>query len=177
MCPTANSGRLLRLVTLDGCPDPRLEALVAVLSRIILPLLLPVIALVCAAVPAEARAPHAYERQVIAATNDVRTDRHMSALRPDACLARFASAHARRMGARGTLVHQDLRRVLRTCGLARVAENVAVGYRDGRSTVRDGWMNSAGHRHNILTRSHRVTAIGAARVDGRWWTVQLLGSR
>ena len=119
-----------------------------------------------------------YQRQAVRATNDVREAHGLRVLRRDDCLTRRADAHARRMAARDDVFHQDLGIVLRACHLDRVAENVAVGYRTGRATVRSGWMRSASHRTNLLTRGHRVTGVGAVRDDrGVWWTVQLLGAR
>ena len=54
------------------------------------------------------------------------------------------------------------------------AENVAMGYPDAAS-VMDGWMNSPGHRANIL--SGNVTEIGvglAYAADGApYWTMVL----
>jgi uncharacterized protein YkwD len=44
----------------------------------------------------------------------------------------------------------------------RIAENVALGY-PSAETVVDGWMNSKGHRANILNREVIETGIGIAR--------------
>ena len=45
------------------------------------------------------------------------------------------------------------------------AENIAMGYRTAKAVV-DGWMNSPGHRANIL--SDKYTEIGVGHVDGYW---------
>lgn len=147
------------------------------LLRILLVLLLPLLPLAGAA-PAQASAADTYERQVVRATNAMRVDRGRRALRRQSCLARFANSHARRMASQRRLFHQDLRPVLRRCQMRHAAENVAFGYRTGRTTVTAGWMHSDTHRRNLLTRSHGRTAVGAARDSrGRWWTAQLLGRR
>jgi uncharacterized protein YkwD len=44
----------------------------------------------------------------------------------------------------------------------RLAENVALGYPSAESVV-EGWMNSTGHRRNILSRDVSETGIGIAR--------------
>ena len=44
----------------------------------------------------------------------------------------------------------------------RIAENVALGY-PSAETVVEGWMNSSGHRHNILDHDVVETGIGIAR--------------
>jgi len=146
--------------------------------RILRLLPLSVLALVAATAPAHANTATVFERQTVATTNDVRADHGLRSLRRARCLARSAEVHARRMARRQRLFHQRLRPVQRECDLRRAAENVAVGYSTGSATVQDGWMESAEHRANILTRGHRLTAVGAVRdSSGRWWTVQLLGSR
>ena len=45
------------------------------------------------------------------------------------------------------------------------AENIAMGYATAEAVV-TGWMNSAGHRANIL--SEKYTHIGVGHVDGYW---------
>ncbi len=44
----------------------------------------------------------------------------------------------------------------------RIAENVALGYPNAETVV-EGWMNSSGHRRNILDREVVETGIGIAR--------------
>ena len=44
----------------------------------------------------------------------------------------------------------------------RIAENVALGYPNAETVV-EGWMNSSGHRRNILDRDVVETGIGIAR--------------
>jgi uncharacterized protein YkwD len=47
----------------------------------------------------------------------------------------------------------------------RIAENVALGYPNAETVV-EGWMNSKGHRANILNREVLETGIGIARSTG-----------
>ena len=76
------------------------------------------------------------------------------------------------------LFHQDLGDLSRECKLATAGENVAYGYRTGKSVVNDGWMNSEGHRGNILNPSFRLMGIGARKGhDGRWYVSQVFGAR
>lgn len=117
-----------------------------------------------------------YGRQAERVTNVVRENHDRVLLDDIACLQGFARRHARRMAAREEIWHQDLQRVLRECHMSFVGENVATGFPDGRSVVRDGWMKSASHRENILERSFRRTAVVARRGDdGRWYACQLFG--
>ena len=59
-----------------------------------------------------------------------------------------------------------------------VGENVAYGSPTGTSVVDDGWMNSEGHRANILNPDYTLEAIGARKgPDGRWYVAQVFGRR
>ncbi len=59
-------------------------------------------------------------------------------------------------------------------GWRMVGENVAFGYATPEA-VMTGWMNSSGHRANILNCSYRELGIGVARgSQGLFWT-QLFG--
>ena len=52
-------------------------------------------------------------------------------------------------------------------------ENIARGYATPKAVV-DGWMNSKGHRENILNKTY--TEIGVGRVaDGNYWTQMFIG--
>ncbi len=52
-------------------------------------------------------------------------------------------------------------------------ENIAMGYSTPEK-VMEGWMNSKGHRENILNAS--FTQIGVGYVsDGHYWTQQFIG--
>ncbi len=56
-----------------------------------------------------------------------------------------------------------------------LAENIAIGYRSA-ADVMDGWMNSPGHRANILTQEFESVGIGVFRHDGVYSWVQLFSS-
>jgi uncharacterized protein YkwD len=75
------------------------------------------------------------------------------------------------------MFHQDLQRVASDCGLSYAGENVAYGYDSGAAVVR-AWMNSSGHRANILNGHYRAMGIGARRAaDGTWYVAQVFGRR
>jgi uncharacterized protein YkwD len=82
------------------------------------------------------------------------------------------------MAQREQIFHQDLGKVMRECKLNAAGENVAYGFRTGRSVVNDGWMNSEGHRRNILNPSFRLLGIGASKGhDGKWYVSQVFGRK
>ena len=114
-------------------------------------------------------------RATLCLLNEERASRGLRKLRSDARLRRAADRHARDMVARRYFAHESksgasfVTRIKRT-GWTRsrrswqVGENI--GYGSGslatpRSMVR-GWMNSAGHRDNILARQFRLIGIGIA---------------
>lgn len=129
--------------------------------------------------PAVARTPEAtYQHQIFTATNHQRARHHRVAFKRQRCVQKYAVRQARRMARQDRMFHQDLGRVLRDCGLRAAGENVAYGYRSGRSVVNDGWMHSKGHRANILNRQFRLLGVGARRsADGTWYAAQVFGRR
>jgi uncharacterized protein YkwD len=138
-----------------------------------------VLAATLAPLPAQARTPEgAYQRQVFVATNHQREQHHRADFRRQACVQKYAVRQARRMARQDRMFHQDLARVLRDCRLSVAGENVAAGYRTGRSAVDDGWMQSEGHRDNILNRRFRLLGAGARQsADGTWYAAQVFGGR
>ena len=59
----------------------------------------------------------------------------------------------------------------------RMAENVATGYPNAETVVQ-GWMNSSGHRHNVLNTEVVETGIGIARgPGGALYFCQVFGRR
>ncbi|RBY93354.1 CAP domain-containing protein [Blastococcus sp. TF02A-30] len=130
---------------------------------------------VAAAVPAGG----ARESQVLAMVNQERAAVGCGAVSADAGLARVAAAHSADMRDRGFFAHTNLSGLdpfdrARAAGLSARAENIAQGQPDA-AAVMDAWMNSSGHRANILDCS--LTRLGVGIADGGggpWWT-QLFG--
>lgn len=119
-----------------------------------------------------------YQNQAFGATNRVRHHHERAGLRAQDCLQRFAERQARRMARQDRMFHQELRPILRQCDLTTAGENVAYGYPNGRSVVNDGWMNSEGHRENILNPGFRLMGMGARQSrDGTWYAAQVFGGR
>ena len=128
---------------------------------------------------AQAQSPAGrYAQQAFAATNANRAHNGLKELKPSDCLKRAAVRQAKAMAQQEQIFHQDLGRVMRECRLNTAGENVAYGYRSGKSVVNDGWMSSEGHRANILNPSFRLMGIGARKGhDGRWYVSQVFGRR
>jgi uncharacterized protein YkwD len=119
-----------------------------------------------------------YQKEAISVTNVKRTHHDRARLRQQDCLQRFAVRQARRMATRESMFHQGMSPIMTTCGMRTVGENVAYGYVSGRSVVSDGWMHSAPHRANLLSRSFRLIGIGARRsASGVWYVSQVFGAK
>ena len=117
--------------------------------------------------PAAASDP---EREVVAATNAERRHHGLAALSTDARLGTAARQHSADMVRRGFFAHQNPdgaqvwdRALAAGYRYRKVAENIAAGQQDAAEVVR-GWMNSPGHRANIL--DAELTQIGVGLVSG-----------
>ena len=123
--------------------------------------------------------PHVkYQRQAFNATNKQRAEEGLKELRRTDCVQRFAVRQAKAMARQQHAFHQELGPIMAECGLRAAGENVAEGYRTGRSVVNEGWMNSSGHRANILEPAYRLMGIGARKGDdGRWYVAQVFGRK
>jgi hypothetical protein len=109
------------------------------------------------------------ERQLFEALNHERTAQGLSALQWDNALFKAARHHALLMLNLNRLEHQlpsesSLERRLSEAGarFAAIAENIAIG--PNPRTIHAGWMDSPGHRKNIL--DPRLTSVGIAAVRG-----------
>lgn len=119
------------------------------------------------AVQAPARADETPVKALVDAVNEVRRAHGLETLEPEARLAAAARAHAGAMAASDCVDHVcgeggDLADRLARAGYPyrSAAENVAAGYARAQDVVAS-WMESAGHRRNIL--SAEVSEVGAGR--------------
>lgn len=92
---------------------------------------------------------HAVESQILEQTNNARARRGLPRLILDRRLLHSARRHCAWMTTRRTLQH----------GRDGVAENIAMGQHSAQEVVQD-WLNSPGHRANMLNPGH--TRIGIA---------------
>ena len=121
--------------------------------------------------------------EVVVLTNAERARHGLRALAVDARLAQAADAHSADMARRGFFAHESPdgrqvwdRAVAAGYAYRKVAENIAAGQRTAAEVVH-GWMESPGHRANIL--DPVLTQIGVGRADGGaygvYWT-QVFGT-
>jgi uncharacterized protein YkwD len=95
------------------------------------------------------------EAQILHHTNLQRQRHGLPPLELDERLLKSARSHCQWMCRRDSLQHTT----------APVAENIAWGQSSAAEVVRD-WMNSPGHRANILSRLHRRIGIAAYAMPG-----------
>ncbi|WP_449385112.1 CAP domain-containing protein [Cellulomonas soli] len=108
--------------------------------------------------PAAASSP-SLTQQIVELTNAERAAAGLPALAVSSCAAGQAQARTDLLVAEDRFEHDPLGPVLRACAAGSVGENLALGYADAAATV-TGWMNSPGHRENILRAGY--TSIGVA---------------
>jgi uncharacterized protein YkwD len=103
---------------------------------------------------------------VLQLTNNERAKAGCGPLRTNSALTRAADAHASDMVVNHYFDHnsQDGRSPfdrMKAAGFSggAMAENIAVGYSSAAAVV-EGWMNSSGHRKNILNCTYTMIGIG-----------------
>ncbi|MBI4910527.1 MAG: putative Ig domain-containing protein [Acidobacteria bacterium] len=120
------------------------------------------------------------ERQILEEVNRERRSRGLNKLEWDDRVAGAARNHSRNMARRKFFSHEDpvagdMRKRLRAAGVewTACAENLYEESRvaSARSVVR-AWMNSAGHRQNLLNGRYTHTGVGV-RVEGRTIVTEL----
>ncbi len=112
-------------------------------------------------------------RDVHQRVNDERRARGLTHLEWDKELADLARAWSEEMLDSGFRHSPDSFRV--HSELQGLGENIAMGQPDA-ATVHVGWMESDGHRHNLLDPGHTAIGIGiVCRHDGRMWATQIFG--
>ncbi|QQS00268.1 MAG: CAP domain-containing protein [Austwickia sp.] len=129
-------------------------------------------------VPAMAPVPalDAAAEAAVAATNAQRAAVGAGPVVWNGCLQPFAQRWATTLAGRGSLAHQDLAPLLSGCSLSSAGENVAMGYSTASAVV-TAWMNSPGHRANLLNPTFTQVTIAVAKdASGRTFWVMNLGA-
>lgn len=110
-----------------------------------------------------------YENQVVTLTNQQRAKYGLPALKRGSTTSYVAQLKARDMAAKGYFSHQSPTygspfTMMQTFGLrfSSAGENIAYGQQTPQAVV-NAWMNSAGHRANILSRTYTYIGVGAAK--------------
>lgn len=117
-------------------------------------------------------ATDAYENRLLTLTNAARTSRGLRPLTKSGCATTVAGNYAYRLAQLGALVHNSMTKVASTCGAGAAGENIAYG-NVSADQMFQMWMNSSGHRANILRADYTSMGMGAYKTSsGRWYGVQ-----
>jgi uncharacterized protein YkwD len=124
-----------------------------------------------AAAPTGSAASVAYVNRIVVLVNARRVAAGLRPLIVSPCATRFAAPWSAHMAATNTLVHQSLAPMMR-CPARGAGENIAYG-NVSADQMMSMWMNSPGHRANILNPRFTRIGVGAVRTaSGRWWGTQ-----
>ena len=122
----------------------------------------------------------AYEREVIRLVNAERAKYGLAALKEDALLTRTARMKSQDMRDKGYFDHNSPTygtpfQLMKSQGVTyrTAGENIAMGYRTPEAVV-TAWMNSPGHRANILNASYTKLGVGYV-ASGNYWTQHFTG--
>ncbi|AWZ08855.1 MULTISPECIES: CAP domain-containing protein [unclassified Streptomyces] len=125
--------------------------------------------------PSDSAAPSGAVAEVLALVNQERATVGCPALTVNEKLTKAAQDHSEDMAAHSNMSHtgsdgSDPGQRITRAGYqwSTYAENVAYGY-DTAAKVMEGWMNSPGHKRNILDCNVKEIGIGLAQ-PGQYWT-------
>ncbi len=121
-----------------------------------------------------------YEKEVIRLVNEIRVSNGLGELVADEELSRVARIKSQDMKDNNYFSHTspvygspfDM---MKSFGISykTAGENIARGQATPQAVV-NGWMNSAGHRANILNASYNTIGVGYV-ADGNYWTQMFVG--
>lgn len=121
-----------------------------------------------------------FEQQVVTLVNEQRAANGLAGLTLNESLSNVARIKSQDMHDNNYFSHTSPTYgspfdMLKTFGISYRAagENIAMGYQTPQAVV-DGWMNSPGHRANILNSSYTQIGVGYV-ADGSYWTQEFIG--
>ena len=122
------------------------------------------------------------EQYLFTAANAERVQRGLQPLRWDGALYRAAQGHVQEMASRASISHQysgelELAARGRQAGarFSSISENVAQASTAVR--IQDAWMNSTGHRDNLLDPLIDAVGISVLRRNGQLYAVEDFGHK
>ena len=121
-----------------------------------------------------------YEAEVIRLVNNIRKQNGLSELTANWELSRVARYKSQDMKDKNYFSHTSPTygtpfQMIKAFGLSyrTAGENIAKGYATPQAVV-NGWMNSSGHRANILNASYKQIGVGYV-AGGNYWTQMFIG--
>lgn len=123
---------------------------------------------------------NAFEKEVVELTNKERAKQGLKALSVDSKLSKSARAKSQDMKDKNYFSHTSPTYgspfdQMKQFGITykSAGENIAQGQRSPQEVV-TAWMNSEGHRANILNKSYTHIGVGYVK-SGNYWTQQFIG--
>ena len=121
-----------------------------------------------------------YEAEVVRLVNEIRQENGLQPLTANWELSRVARYKSQDMLDNGYFSHTSPTygtpfQMIKAFGLSyrTAGENIAMGYASPQAVV-NGWMNSSGHRANILNSSYKEIGVGYVS-QGNYWTQMFIG--
>jgi len=131
-------------------------------------------------IPQTESAVSQFEAEVIRLVNDIRRENGLPPLTANWELSRVARYKSQdmvdnRYFAHSSPTYGSPAQMIRAFGIPfrTAGENIAWGYATPKAVV-DGWMNSSGHRANILNASYKQIGVGYV-AQGSYWTQMFIG--
>lgn len=117
----------------------------------------------------------AAEKTILQRTNALRAGAGRQALVRNAKLDAVAAAWATRMATTGDFRHNPSFSRQIPAGWRLAGENIAMNSTSG-DRLYTQWQNSAPHRANMLNPSYNRVGLGAVKIGGRYYGVQVFGA-
>lgn len=114
----------------------------------------------------------AFETEVLRLVNAERVKAGLRPVSRSTCAEGYARTWSQTMARTGTFAHQSLSPIMSGCRARGAGENIGYG-NVTPAQMMTMWMNSTGHRANILRASFTHLGVGAAVTStGRWYATQ-----
>lgn len=131
-------------------------------------------------IPQQDSTTQEFETQVVRLVNQIRQENGLQQLTANWELSRVARYKSQDMKDNRYFSHTSPTygspfQMIKAFGLSyrTAGENIAKGYATPQAVV-NGWMNSSGHRANILNASYKQIGVGYV-ADGNYWTQMFIG--
>ena len=131
-------------------------------------------------IPQISSAVTSFESEVVRLVNEIRVQNGLKPLTANWELSRVARHKSQDMRDQGYFSHTSPTygtpfQMIKSFGLSfrTAGENIAKGYATPQAVV-NGWMNSSGHRANILNASYTQIGVGYV-AQGHYWTQMFIG--
>ena len=131
-------------------------------------------------IPQVSSAVTSFESEVVRLVNEIRVQNGLKPLTANWELSRVARHKSQDMRDQGYFSHTSPTygmpfQMIKSFGLSfrTAGENIAKGYATPQAVV-NGWMNSSGHRANILNASYTQIGVGYV-AQGHYWTQMFIG--